>query len=159
MRKDELFGNREQESLKTLGPATMYVLNAMKPTLDANLKAQSVVNNSLDFINSSDNVVNNVNDGFDPSLGQGQSETRAKVRVLTPNNTPGVRSSVSEVNNSFDTNRNYYAPSAGYSDNSQSNSNVFGNIGSAQTLILIFTAILVVMVFLVSFVIMNFLGV
>ena len=103
MRKDELFGGREQKSLNVLKSSVDYVLGEIKPILDESLKAESVVSDSLGVINNSD--VNTTYSAFDnmnnfdvnsnnmdnSSFSQGQSESRAKVRVLTPNNSPAIK--------------------------------------------------------------------
>lgn len=152
MRKDELFGGREQKSLDALGSSIRYVYDSMKPTLDEALKAQSVVNDSLGVIN------NNSVDVNDSAFSQGQSDSRAKVRVLTPNNRPVVKDNYNEVSNNFSNNNYGFNAGSSAGDQGFVNSN-YTQSGSAQTLILIFTAILVVMVVLVSLVILNFPGI
>ncbi|MGN0993302.1 MAG: hypothetical protein ACI4PE_05230 [Bacilli bacterium] len=152
MRKNDNFGGREQKSLDALESSIKYVYDSMKPTLDESLKAESVVNDSLGVINNSYANSNDVNN----YSSQGQSESRAKVRVLTPNNRPVVKDNYNEVSNNFGSNN--YGFNAGYSADNQGFVNPKQS-GSAQTLILIFTAILVVMVVLVSLVIMRFLGI
>ena len=152
MRKDELFGGREQKSLDALGSSIRYVYDSMKPTLDEALKAQSVVNDSLGFINNNSVGVN------DSAFSQGQSDARAKVRVLTPNNRPVVKDNYNEVSNNFSNNNYGFNAGSSAGDQGFVNSN-YTQSGSAQTLILIFTAILVVMVVLVSLVILKFLGI
>ena len=156
MRKDELFGGREQKSLNVLKSSVDYVLGEIKPILDESLKAESVVSDSLGVINNSD--VNTTYSAFDnmnnfdvnsnnmdnSSFSQGQSESRAKVRVLTPSNFADDRNYGSVVS--------YNANSTNFVNNSK-------QAGSAQTLILIYTAILVVMVIAVSLVIMKSLGI
>ncbi|MGM9879099.1 MAG: hypothetical protein ACI31R_03660 [Bacilli bacterium] len=156
MRKNDNFGGREQKSLDALESSIGYVLNEMKPTLDEGLKAESVVNDSLGVINDFD--VNATSSAFDNmnSSFQGQSESRAKVRVLTPNNRPAIRDTATPGNNYFDNNNNVS------NDGSFVNNQNFVNSkqsGSVQSLILIYTAILVVMVVLVSLVILKFLGI
>lgn len=169
MRKDELFGGREQKSLNVLKSSVDYVLGEIKPTLDESLKAESVVNDSLGVINNPevnttysvfDNMNNfdvNSNNMDNSSFSQGQGESRSKVRVLTPNNRPAIRDNVNGENNYLD-NRNYVF-NAGYNANGTNFVNNSKQAGSAQTLILIYTAILVVMVIAVSLVIMKFLGI
>lgn len=169
MRKDELFGGREQKSLNVLKSSVDYVLGEIKPTLDESLKAESVVNDSLGVINNSDvnttysafdNVNNfdvNSNNMDNSSFSQGQSESRAKVRVLTPNNSPAIRDNVN-VGSNFADDRNY-GSAVSYNANSTNFVNNSKQAGSAQTLILIYTAILVVMVIAVSLVIMKSLGI
>lgn len=152
MRKDELFGGREQKSLDALGSSIRYVYDSMKPTLDEALKAQSVVNDSLGVIN------NNSVDVNDSAFSQGQSDSRAKVRVLTPNNRPVVKDNYNEVSNNFSNNNYGFNAGSSAGDQGFVNSN-YTQSGSAQTLILIFTAILVVMVVLVSLVILKFFGI
>lgn len=152
MRKDELFGGREQKSLDALESSIRYVYDSMKPTLDEALKAQSVVNDSLGVIN------NNSVDVNDSAFSQGQSDSRAKVRVLTPNNRPVVKDNYNEVSNNFSNNNYGFNAGSSAGDQGFVNSN-YTQSGSAQTLILIFTAILVVMVVLVSLVILNFPGI
>lgn len=151
MRKDELFGGREQKSLDALESSIRYVYDSMKPTLDEALKAQSVVNDSLGVINNNSVGVN------DSDFSQGQSDSRAKVRVLTPNNRPVVKDNYNEVSNNFSNNNYGFNAGSSAGDQGFVNSN-YTQSGSAQTLILIFTAILVVMVVLVSLVILKFLG-
>lgn len=153
MRKDELFGGREQKSLDALESSIRYVYDSMKPTLDEALKAQSVVNDSLGVINNSYDNMNDVNN----YSSQGQSDSRAKVRVLTPNNRPVVKDNYNEVSNNFSNNNYGFNAGSSAGDQGFVNSN-YTQSGSAQTLILIFTAILVVMVVLVSLVILKFLG-
>lgn len=152
MRKDELFGGREQKSLDALESSIRYVYDSMKPTLDEALKAQSVVNDSLGVIN------NNSVDVNDSDFSQGQSDSRAKVRVLTPNNRPVVKDNYNEVSNNFSNNNYGFNAGSSAGDQGFVNSN-YTQSGSAQTLILIFTAILVVMIVLVSLVILKFLGI
>lgn len=152
MRKDELFGGREQKSLDALGSSIRYVYDSMKPTLDEALKAQSVVNDSLGIINNNSVGVN------DSDFSQGQSDSRAKVRVLTPNNRPVVKDNYNEVSNNFSNNNYGFNAGSSAGDQGFVNSN-YTQSGSAQTLILIFTAILVVMVVLVSLVILKFFGI
>ena len=152
MRKDELFGGREQKSLDALGSSIRYVYDSMKPTLDEALKAQSVVNDSLGVINNNSVGVN------DSDFSQGQSDSRAKVRVLTSNNRPVVKDNYNEVSNNFSNNNYGFNAGSSAGDQGFVNSN-YTQSGSAQTLILIFTAILVVMVVLVSLVILKFLGI
>lgn len=152
MRKDELFGGREQKSLDALGSSIRYVYDSMKPTLDEALKAQSVVNDSLGVINNNSVGVN------DSDFSQGQSDSRAKVRVLTPNNRPVVKDNYNEVSNNFSNNNYGFNAGSSAGDQGFVNSN-YTQSGSAQTLILIFTAILVVMVVLVSLVILKFFGI
>lgn len=152
MRKDELFGGREQKSLDALESSIRYVYDSMKPTLDEALKAQSVVNDSLGVINNNSVGVN------DSDFSQGQSDARAKVRVLTPNNRPVVKDNYNEVSNNFSNNNYGFNAGSSAGDQGFVNSN-YTQSGSAQTLILIFTAILVVMVVLVSLVILKFLGI
>lgn len=152
MRKDELFGGREQKSLDALESSIRYVYDSMKPTLDEALKAQSVVNDSLGVINNNSVGVN------DSDFSQGQSDARAKVRVLTPNNRPVVKDNYNEVSNNFSNNNYGFNAGSSAGDQGFVNSN-YTQSGSAQTLILIFTAILVVMIVLVSLVILKFLGI
>lgn len=152
MRKDELFGGREQKSLDALESSIRYVYDSMKPTLDEALKAQSVVNDSLGVIN------NNSVDVNDSAFSQGQSDSRAKVRVLTPNNRPVVKDNYNEVSNNFSNNNYGFNAGSSAGDQGFVNSN-YTQSGSVQTLILIFTAILVVMVVLVSLVILKFFGI
>ena len=152
MRKDELFGGREQKSLDALESSIRYVYDSMKPTLDEALKAQSVVNDSLGVINNNSVGVN------DSDFSQGQSDSRAKVRVLTPNNRPVVKDNYNEVSNNFSNNNYGFNAGSSAGDQGFVNSN-YTQSGSVQTLILIFTAILVVMVVLVSLVILKFLGI
>lgn len=163
------FGSYEEDYLKETSKAILDVKS--KLPLDEYLKSQSVVNSSVNQINSipSDyaNMNNNSNYSGDvygsnsnPGYG-GNAETRQKTLVRKMNG-PGYTPGVNNVSyNQNDTSGQYMGGSnmGYYGNNSGSADNPWLNkAGSTQTLILIFTAILVVLVIIVSLVVMKYMG-
>lgn len=160
------FGSYEDDYLKETSNAISDVKNMLP--LDDYLKAQSVVNSSVSQIN---NVgVNNgyngnssfgdyVSDGNNSSYGNVSSQKQKTLvrKMETPSGyTPGVNNRYSNVDSSFS--NQYMNNNMGYSN--VENSNPWLNkSGSTQTLILIFTAILVVLVVIVSLLVLKYMGI
>ena len=102
-----------------------------------------------DVIHQNENQAVSVN-----NHGQGQSNSKEKVRVrsiggLSPYGTP-ISNQASDVND------NYSNMSMGYSNND--NPNVWRTGGYTETMILIGTAFLVLLVFMVSYLMLNYFG-
>lgn len=114
---------------------------------------------SKSAIKDSINEINNVGNQFDSSMNSGgQSDSRVKVLVRTNSNQSFRPNTNLENNYDFGSaNVTYTAP--GFGDSSDNSNKWYGNVGSAQTLILICTAILVVLVVAVSLGIMKYLGI
>lgn len=139
MRDD--FSFREDGILSKFEEATKDVAKGLSPTLDEKLSLESAVNDSARNLEGSGEVSSNEN-------------TRGKVRVRTNPNVPnGAFSSYEEPS----AERVYSGVSAPMDDSGFTNK-WFGQSGSTQTLILIFTAILVVMVMAISFAVIRYLG-
>lgn len=166
------FGSYEEDYLKETSRAILDVKGRLP--LDEYLKSQSVVNSSVNQINSIPSDYANMNNGMNnnnysgevygssPNPGYGgNAETRQKILVRKmdgPGYTPGVNN-VSYVQN--DASRQYMGGSnMGYygNDGGSANNPWLNKAGSTQTLILIFTAILVVLVIIVSLVVLKYMG-
>lgn len=162
------FGSYEEDYLKETSKAILDVKG--KLPLDEYLKSQSVVNSSVNQINSIPSDYANMNNNnysgdvygsnSNPGYG-GNAETRQKTLVRKMNG-PGYTPGVNNVSyNQNDTSGQYMGGSnmGYYGNNSGSADNPWLNkAGSTQTLILIFTAILVVLVIIVSLVVMKYMG-
>ena len=179
------FGSYEEDYLKETSRAILDVKGRLP--LDEYLKSQSVVNSSVNQINGVNNgygnygnVNNGVNTGMNNNYGGsgvnypdnvygsnpnsgygGNAETRQKTLVRKmdgPGYTPGVNNAFYSQN---DASRQYMGGSnMGYygNDSGSANNPWLNKAGSTQTLILIFTAILVVLVVIVSLVVMKYMG-
>ena len=133
----------------------------LAPLLNAKIKGESVISSSVDALEHTPVVSTNYvapgfggNDfGYDnEGMGQDNSQTKAKQRVLTRSVGPGMVTSVSSPEPPR------YTPVSYGSYEDINNDNGFSMSGSAQTLILICTAILVVMVVFVSLIVMKYMG-
>lgn len=133
----EKFNDKWEGNLKKVVPdAINSVKKDLEPILDDYLKAGSVINDSIGTIESTSSPI--------------EQKNKVLVRTMEPSNGQGP---VYPVNNSTDNTYNY--SSSEYSEiSSQQNS----MLGSVSTLILICTAILVVLVVIVSLFIINHMG-
>ncbi len=143
---DKFNGDWENRMLNEISSSTKEVENALKPVLNEKINSESATMDSMNYIDGQ-------NMGNNETLA---SESRGKVRVLTPNN--------NYVNHDFNSNNDYNNEQNMVSNNYDSSSNppsnpFFNTLGSAQALILISTAVLVVLVFIVSFSIMKYIGI
>lgn len=170
------FGSYEEDYLKETSKAILDVKGRLP--LDEYLKSQSVVNSSVNQINSIPSDYANMNAGVNSGMNNnnnfgdvygsnsnpgygGNAETRQKTLVRKmngPGYTPGVNNvSYSQSDNSGQymggSSMGYYGNNSGSADNPWLN-----KAGSTQILILIFTAILVVLVIIVSLVVMKYMG-
>ncbi len=144
-----IFGSYEEEFSKTASGVISEVKE--KLPLDEYLRAQSVTSNSVNNINNYDAY----NSSFDSGYSNGNSEVKQKTLVRKMNTPYGYSSSTPQVDNSYS--QQYMG---GSSFDSVSGNDMWNNrTGSAQTLVLIMTAILVVLVVTVSLVVMNYMGI
>ncbi len=167
------FGSYEEDYLKETSRAILDVKG--KLPLDEYLKSQSVVNSSVNQINGVNADMNNnyassevnysgevydLNSSSASDYGE-NAETKQKTLVRKMNG-PGYTPSVNNVSyGQNDASRQYMGGSnTGYYGNDGGNTNNpwLNKAGSIQTLILIFTAILVVLVIIVSLVVMKYMG-
>lgn len=160
------FGSYEDDYLKETSKAISDVKNMLP--LDDYLKAQSVVNSSVSQINNvgvsneyngNSSFGDYVSDGNNSGYGNVSSQKQKTLvrKMETPSGyVPGVNNRYSNVDSSFS--NQYTNNNMGYSN--VENSNPWLNkSGSTQTLILIFTAILVVLVVIVSLLVLKYMGI
>lgn len=150
------FNEFEQAELNNIGEAIKKVKAPMENDLNNKLKALSTVNNSIDQINS---VANN-DYGFDNSINNSSSNAnKGPVRTLgarNPNNPYTHMSASNNVNTNNSPVSNYgYVDGGnfGYSENDSFASKA----GYTQAFLLVSTGLLVLLVFVVSFSVFNFL--
>lgn len=148
--RDDIYNNREQKIIDNIPNSINEIKVSLGKELVAYTQASSATLDSLQYIAGENREVNP--DLYDS--GQEASAEKSKQRVLTMNNSPysNMNSSEPVVNNSID--KPNYGPVV--SDYGQSSDP--WSLGSVSTLILIFTAILVAMVALVSVMIFNHVG-
>lgn len=154
--KDDYNSHTEGNVLNYLSSSIENVKGKLASPLEEYRMANSVINNSVSFIENHVNMPSQQNeisfdansiDGVDP----GMEQSRANVRVRTMEGPHGFVSSnpVSTGNNNS---QGYYS---GYSDGFNQPTS---KTGSVTTLILAGTAVLVMLVVFVSLFIMNFVG-
>lgn len=149
--RDDNYNNREQKIIDNIPKSIDEVKVRMGSELVSYAEGRSATQDSLNYINGNVSAPNP--DFFD--AGNEVSAEKSKQRVLTMNNTFPEPMKVSEevVNNPV--NKPNYGPVT--SDYSQ----VFDeprSSGSVTTLILVFSALLIAMVALVSVMIFNYIG-
>lgn len=144
------FKNREQKIINNISKSIDEIKVSMGAELVSYAKANSVTQSSIDYINGNSNIDPNIYDAG--SEGMENVNAKKLVRTLGVQN-PGFVPREEVVNNNVDNsyNSSYNQVSNDYSQNPWS-------LGSATTLILIFTAILVAMVALFSFMVLNYIG-
>lgn len=143
----EKFNDRWEDNLKKVVPeAINSVKKDLEPVLEDYRKAGSVVNDSVNILESADSP-----NPIESTNGSAEQKNKVLVRTMKPSNGQGP---VYPVNNSTDNNYNY-SSSEYFENGSQQNS----TLGSVSTLILILTAILVVLVVIVSLFIINSMGI
>lgn len=144
----------EGEILKKVPDSIAAVKKELVPLLDEKLRSESVVNNSIDFL-SNDAPVGTMNYDVNNDSNQGLGQEQTKHRVLTrsigglspyASTTP---SSTSDVQTSTTKNN--------YNDISDDNPNNWRS-GYTETLILFATGVLVLLVFVVSYLMLNYFG-
>lgn len=150
----------ENDILNNLSVSIDKFKGELEPLLNAKVKGDSAISSSLAAINKPDVRTTYVASGFDLKSGMDNNydgndighngQSKAKTLVRTMQTGPGY-APVSAVRDD--------SSSYGYSSYQDINSdNGLSMGGGAQTLILIFTAILVVMVVLVSLIVMKYIG-
>ncbi len=161
MRNGDLFGYREGASLDVASGEIKRTLGEMKPVLDEGLKRESVIGNSIDNISSTYSAFDVPSNPFASDGAFGDAQSKSKVRVLTPNNNGPVKPNVVPVEDNFASGGRQYVDTSNFSSTQGSSTSWLprtGSGGSVQTLILIYTAILVALVMFVSLVVINFFG-
>ena len=149
---DKKYGFAEEYIKKGIGKgAISSTFKELEPVLEENRKGQSVIDNSMNLLNTG--VMNQVNiNSFDNNFNQGQSQgpsnTKEKVRVRTMEGPSPFASSLENSSTEPLANNSY--PNGLYEENQRS--------GYAESLILIGTGILVLLVFMISYLILNYFG-
>ena len=149
--RDDNYNNREQKIIDNIPKSIDEVKVRMGSELVSYAEGRSATQDSLNYINGNVSAPNP--DFFD--AGNEVSAEKSKQRVLTMNNTFPEPMKVSEevVNNPVNK-LNYGSVTSDYSQ-------VFDeprSSGSVTTLILVFSALLIAMVALVSVMIFNYIG-
>lgn len=146
------YGFKEDDILKYLGEAKQDF--SKKAESEFKNAIPSAIDHTMSLLDT--NVINQeiIQDSLNNGYDQGQSNTKDKVRVrtiggLSPYNTPSSSPSNETVNN-------YQNMNGGYS--SEDNPNVWRTGGYTETMILIGTAVLVLLVFMVSYLMLNYFG-
>lgn len=157
MPKRGIFGSYEEEFKK----ATSSVISEVKEKLplDEYLRGQSVINNSVNNINNYDSYNSSFDSGYNNGNSMGNFEVKQKTLVRKMNTPYGYSNEAPQVDS---TNNSNYSQQymGGSSFDSVSSNDMWGNrTGFTQTLVLIMTAILVVLVVTVSLVVMNYIGI
>lgn len=142
----------EEVLLKKIPESIGDIKKELTPLLDKRLEVESVVKDSVDLLDT--DVINRaaIQDSLNDLSGdqaQGQSNTKQKVMVRTMN---GPSHFHSETKATSDENT-YSYPSYGISED-QSN----WRSGNTDTLILMATGVLVLLVFVVSYLMLNYFG-
>lgn len=140
----------EDEILKKMGDATSSVKKELTPLLDERNKSESVIDHSVNLLNT--DVINQsiIQDSINNN-NQGQGNTNQKVRTIgARTNYPSyMKPSVSNESNHSDNNNQGF-----FQEDDQS----IWRSGYTDTLILIGTGVLVLLVFVVSYLMLNYFG-
>ena len=146
MPKYDSFKEFEQAEINNVKGVIPNVMKELKEPLDDYNKSQSVVSDSLNNIEQTNNLNNTL-------TGQGNSQN--KQRVLTKE-MPGTHGVVPSSSVSTDNVNSNIPNSVYYSNNSTSSNNSMG--GYSNTAILLSMAVLIALVFLVSTAIIMYVG-
>ena len=155
MSNNDDFRQFEQKELNNLPNAIPIVKDSLKSSLDdLNVSAieHTVSLLDTDVINQ-EIIQESMNNGI--NQGQGQSNTKEKVRVRTIGGLSPYAAAQSSTSNEPVTN-NY--SNIGEGSSYQDDSSVWRTGGYTEALILIGTAVLVLLVFMVSYIMLNYFG-
>ena len=152
--------NFEGEVLKKIDAATASIKKELTPLLDEKVRSESAIDHTMSLLDT--DVINqqmiqdSLNNGYDQGQGQseGQTNTKEKVRVRTIGGLSPYSAASSSASNE-PVNSNYLNMNGGYSNEDP---NVWRTGGYTETMILIGTGVLVLLVFMVSYLILNYFG-
>lgn len=140
----------EGNVLKEMDQAVSSIKNELTPLLDQKVKEQSAIDHTMSLLDT--NVINQALIQNSMNNGQGQTNTNERVRVRTmdgPNHFVGTVSNNAEsVNN---------RPMYGNEPYEDIDTN-WKTGGYTETLILVGTAVLVILVFMVTYLMLNYFG-
>ena len=148
----------EGKILKNVGAATESVKKELTPLLDEKVKGESAIDHTMSLLDT--NVINQqiIQDSLNSEgQSQGQAEVKENVRVRTmdsPNPFTVMNNTPEPSNNSV----NNYNPMNNASYPADDSSNVWRAGGYTETMILIGTGVLVLLVFMVTYLMLNYFG-
>lgn len=147
--------NFEGDILKNIDAATSSVKKELTPLLDQKVKSESAIDHTMSLLDT--DVINQeiIRDSLNNGHDQGQSNTKEKVRVRTIGGISPY-GTVSSSSSDEHTDNNYSGIRRNYS--SDDNPNVWRTGGYTETMILIGTGVLVLLVFMVSYLMLNYFG-
>ncbi|MBQ6547163.1 MAG: hypothetical protein IJL74_04120 [Bacilli bacterium] len=150
---DKEYGYKEQDLLNNFKDSLNKTVAEAEPSFKEAIP--SAIDHSVGLLDT--NVINQaeIKDSLDSGMDQGQglAKTNEKVRVRTlegPSHFPGMASSTPEQDNNFNPMNNSYP--------ADDNPNVWKAGGYTETMILIGTGVLVLLVFMVSYLMLNYFG-
>ncbi len=146
MPKYDSFKEFEQAEINNVKGVIPNVMKELKEPLDDYNKSQSVVSDSLNNIEQTNNLNNTL-------TGQGNSQSKQRVLMKE---VPGAHAVVPNSSVNTDSTNSNIPNSAYYSNNSTSSNNFMG--GYSNTAILLSMAVLIALVFLVSTAIIMYVG-
>ena len=156
LKKDEYYSKAEDEILKNSVESINYVKNQMKEVLDAKMKSESVVKDSVSELNAMPvNDYGNMQ-GFDTSNTAVQTNDKVRVRKIEGPIKSVIPQSAPMVEETQNNN---------YNVGNYNNTNNFNNYtqgpmnGVSTTSILLSTVVLIFLVFLVSTAVIIYFGI
>ena len=141
----------EGEILNEMNQAISSIKKELTPLLDQKVKGESAIDHTMSLLDT--NVINQAIIQDSMNQGQGQSNTKEKVRVRTMNGPNPFAGAVRESSELENNNRFNYGNEP-YED---INTN-WRTGGYTETLILVGTATLILLVFMVSYLMLNYFG-
>ena len=132
----------EEDVLKKIPDGINVIKNELSPLLNEKLRSESVIDNSID------QIVDSPQTGF----SEGQSNEKAKVRTIGARTPDGMMPKMVTSQNDTVSTR----PMAGGANSFEDIDTSLWRGGYSDTLILVGTAVLVLLVFMVSFVMFNY---
>ena len=141
----------EGNVLKEMDQAVSSIKKELTPLLDQKVKGQSAIDHTMSLLDT--NVINQALIQDSMKNGQGQTNTNERVRVRTMDSQNPFASAVNDNIQSVSNNKSMYGNEP-YEDVDTN----WRTGGYTETLILIGTAALVLLVFMVTYVMLNYFG-
>lgn len=149
---DKEYGYKEQDILNNFKDSLNKTVAEAGPSFKEAIP--SAIDHTVSLLDT--DIINQqiIQDSFNnEGQSQGQSQVKEKVRVRTlegPSHFPGMASSTPEQDNNFNPMNNSYP--------ADDNSNIWRAGGYTETMILIGTGVLVLLVFMVTYLMLNYFG-
>ena len=140
----------EGNVLKEMDQAVSSIKNELTPLLDQKVKEQSAIDDTMSLLDT--NVINQALIQNSMNNGQGQTNTNERVRVRTMD---GLNPFAGTVSNNAESVNN--RPMYGNEPYEDIDTN-WKTGGYTETLILVGTAVLVILVFMVTYLMLNYFG-